>query len=159
MIATYKEWKLLAERDSNAKSQRKRTIPQLVVSYPEGHPLLGASDRTFGRPHCLAMDPVKARRTKQMSSEVTLPASGFSCLRSLQALGILCGFPAAEAPTKLVTIGVLPLVISLVMAVGVFSAGWSMLYPHPRHGWRSYWRTTRFDRINEEPRYSTYDSC
>src|SRR5207244_8067278 len=55
-----------------------------------------------------------------------------SRLRSLQALGILCGFAAgawlgaAEAPTKLVTIGVSPLVISLIMVVGVFLARWSV---------------------------------
>ena len=66
-----------------------------------------------------------------MSSEV-LPALEVSRLRSLQALGILCGFAAgawlgaAEAPTKLVTIGVSPLVISLIMVVGVFLARWSV---------------------------------
>ena len=46
--------------------------------------------------------------------------------RKLQALGILSGFAAgawlgaAEAPTKLVAIGVSPIVISLIMVVGVF---------------------------------------
>src|SRR5271165_4503518 len=52
--------------------------------------------------------------------------------RSLQLLGILCGFTAgawlgaAEAPTKLVSIGVSPIVISLIMVVGVFLARWSL---------------------------------
>src|ERR1700674_1243836 len=52
--------------------------------------------------------------------------------RKLQALGILSGFTAgawlgaAEAPTKLVSIGVSPLVISLIMVVGVFLARWSL---------------------------------
>jgi|KBSMisStaDraftv2_1062788.scaffolds.fasta_scaffold29380_3 drug/metabolite transporter (DMT)-like permease len=52
--------------------------------------------------------------------------------RKLQALGILCGFAAgawlgaAEAPTKLVAIGVSPIVISLIMVVGVFLARWSL---------------------------------
>src|ERR1700704_791720 len=52
--------------------------------------------------------------------------------RKLQALGVLCGFTAgawlgtAEAPTKLVSIGVSPLVISLVMVIGVFLARWSL---------------------------------
>ena len=47
-------------------------------------------------------------------------------------LGILCGFTAgawlgaAEAPTKLVTIGVSPIVISLIMVIGVFLARWSL---------------------------------
>lgn len=52
--------------------------------------------------------------------------------RSLQLLGILCGFTAgawlgaAETPTKLVSIGVSPIVISLIMVVGVFLARWSL---------------------------------
>lgn len=52
--------------------------------------------------------------------------------RRLQLLGILCGFTAgawlgaAEAPTKLVSIGVSPIVISLIMVVGVFLARWSL---------------------------------
>ena len=53
-------------------------------------------------------------------------------LRRLQSVGILCGFGAgawlgaAEAPTKLVTIGISPFVISLVMVAGVFLARWSV---------------------------------
>jgi drug/metabolite transporter (DMT)-like permease len=52
--------------------------------------------------------------------------------RRLQLLGILCGFTAgawlgaAEAPTKLLTIGISPIVISLVMVAGVFLARWSL---------------------------------
>ena len=52
--------------------------------------------------------------------------------RKLQLLGILSGFTAgawlgaAEAPTKLVSIGLSPMVISLVMVVGVFLARWSV---------------------------------
>src|SRR3981081_1465162 len=52
--------------------------------------------------------------------------------KKLHALGVLCGFTAgawlgaAEAPTKLVSIGVSPLVISLVMVIGVFLARWSL---------------------------------
>ncbi|HEV3316332.1 MAG TPA: GRP family sugar transporter, partial [Candidatus Angelobacter sp.] len=54
-----------------------------------------------------------------------------SRLRSLQALGVMCGLAAgawlgaAEAPTKLVRAGVSPVVISLLMVVGVFLARWS----------------------------------
>ena len=50
----------------------------------------------------------------------------------LQLLGIFSGFAAgawlgaAEAPTKLVTIGVSPVVISLIMVIGVFLARWSL---------------------------------
>ena len=52
--------------------------------------------------------------------------------QSLQLMGILCGFTAgawlgaAEAPTKLVSIGVSPILISLIMVIGVFLARWSL---------------------------------
>src|SRR5471032_1133080 len=52
--------------------------------------------------------------------------------RKLQALGILSGLTAgawlgaAEAPTKLVTLGLSPVVVSLSMVVGVFLARWSL---------------------------------
>jgi len=53
-------------------------------------------------------------------------------LRRLQRVGMLCGFAAgawlgaAEAPTKLVTLGIPPVVISLMMVLGVFTARWSV---------------------------------
>ncbi|HEX8871170.1 MAG TPA: GRP family sugar transporter [Candidatus Acidoferrum sp.] len=52
--------------------------------------------------------------------------------RTLQVLGILCGLAAgawlgaAEAPTKLVSLGMSPIVISLTMVSGVFLARWSL---------------------------------
>ena len=70
-----------------------------------------------------------------MASASTNPASAVSStsrLRQLQALGILCGLTAgawlgaAEAPTKLVSIGISPMVISLIMVIGVFLARWSL---------------------------------
>jgi glucose uptake protein GlcU len=60
------------------------------------------------------------------------PAERTSRARKLQLLGTLSGFTAgawlgaAEAPTKLVSIGLSPLVISLIMVVGVFLARWSV---------------------------------
>lgn len=53
-------------------------------------------------------------------------------LRQLQRVGILSGFAAgawlgaAEAPTKLVTLGVSPVLISFMMVLGVFLARWSL---------------------------------
>lgn len=53
-------------------------------------------------------------------------------LRSLQALGIFCGFAAgawlggAEAPIKLVNPDISPVTVSLVMVCGVFLARWSV---------------------------------
>src|SRR5260370_2147054 len=52
--------------------------------------------------------------------------------KKLQLLGVLCGFAAgawlgsAEAPTKLVSIGISLMVISLIMVIGVFLARWSL---------------------------------
>jgi drug/metabolite transporter (DMT)-like permease len=51
---------------------------------------------------------------------------------SLHVLGVLCGLAAgtwlagAEAPTKLVTVGLSPFVISLAMVSGVFVARWTL---------------------------------
>jgi glucose uptake protein GlcU len=59
-------------------------------------------------------------------------AQNASRSKALQLLGILCGFTAgawlgaAEAPTKLVSIGISPMAISLIMVVGVFLARWSL---------------------------------
>lgn len=53
-------------------------------------------------------------------------------VRTLQSLGMLSGITAgawlgaAEAPTKLVTIGLSPVVVSLAMVIGVFLARWSL---------------------------------
>src|SRR6195952_300936 len=50
---------------------------------------------------------------------------------SLHGLGVICGLTAgvwlgaAEAPTKLVTIGMSPFAISLCMVAGVFTARWT----------------------------------
>jgi len=55
-----------------------------------------------------------------------------SRLRTLQALGVLCGFAAgawlggAEAPIKIVSAGVSPITVSLLMVAGVFLARWSI---------------------------------
>src|SRR5260370_33076600 len=52
--------------------------------------------------------------------------------RSLQALGIFCGFVAgawlggAEAPIKLVNPDISPITVSLIMVLGVFLARWSV---------------------------------
>jgi len=52
--------------------------------------------------------------------------------KKLQLLGILSGLTAgawlgaAEAPTKLVSMGISPMVISLIMVMGVFLARWSL---------------------------------
>ena len=53
-------------------------------------------------------------------------------LRALQRVGMLSGFAAgawlgaAEAPTKLVVLGIPPVTISFMMVLGVFLARWSL---------------------------------
>src|SRR3981081_1115400 len=53
-------------------------------------------------------------------------------MRALQRLGVLCGIAAgawlgaAEAPTKLVSAGLSPVLISFVMVLGVFLGRWSL---------------------------------
>jgi glucose uptake protein GlcU len=53
-------------------------------------------------------------------------------VRALQRVGLLSGFAAgawlgaAEAPTKLVTLGLSPVLISFIMVMGVFLARWSL---------------------------------
>jgi len=59
-------------------------------------------------------------------------AAGPARARKLQLLGTFCGFAAgawlgaAEAPTKLVSIGISPMAVSLLMVIGVFLARWSL---------------------------------
>ena len=63
---------------------------------------------------------------------VSEPSSNLARLRSLQALGMFCGFAAgawlggAEAPIKLVNPEISPIAVSLVMVCGVFLARWSV---------------------------------
>src|SRR3989441_5592108 len=67
-----------------------------------------------------------------LTPETAPAASDTTRSRKLQLLGILSGFTAgawlgaAEAPTKLVSIGISPIVISLIMVIGVFLARLSL---------------------------------
>src|SRR5262249_50793488 len=79
------------------------------------HPILGA-----GRHPRLGLQPPGCHAMNQLSS------------RSLHRLGVVCGLGAgawlgaAEAPTKLVTVGFSPFLISLGMVSGVFVARWTV---------------------------------
>ena len=67
-----------------------------------------------------------------MLRSVEQPQTGASRQRQLHRLGIFCGVAAAlwlagaEAPTKLVTVAVSPLIISFMMVFGAFISRWSL---------------------------------
>ena len=92
---------------------------------------LGACGRVARRIGGAALDPLTTN--VQVSNHKVIPqALEPSRLKSLQTLGVLCGFAAgawlgaAEAPTKFVQAGVSPIVVSLLMVIGVFLARWSL---------------------------------
>src|ERR1035438_33915 len=92
---------------------------------------LDTSDGVAGRTGGAALDQLSA--TRSLNEPAKLPGLvSADRLRRLQSLGILCGFGAgawlgaAEAPTKLVSAGISPVVISLLMVAGVFLARWSL---------------------------------
>lgn len=67
-----------------------------------------------------------------LSAAIVNPLPDRSRQRLLHRLGIVCGFAAAlwlagaEAPTKLVTVAVSPMVISFMMVFGAFVSRWSL---------------------------------
>jgi len=75
-----------------------------------------------------ALDPL----TAQVPEQATGTQVDADRLRKLQLAGILSGFAAgawlgaAEAPTKLVSLGISPVIISLLMVSGVFLARWTL---------------------------------
>src|SRR5690348_18421099 len=71
----------------------------------------------------------------QLSSPAAAPGGAVLALervRTLQRVGVLCGIAAgawlgaAEVPTKLVTTGISPVLISFAMVGGVFLGRWSL---------------------------------
>ena len=74
------------------------------------------------------MDTQSTSRGNQVGKRA--PETGKGSL-SLHGLGVICGLTAgvwlgaAEAPTKLVNIGLSPFAISLCMVAGVFTARWT----------------------------------
>ena len=75
------------------------------------------------------MSAIPQEGSNGLTAETSPDARRF---RTLQAVGILCGLSAgawlgaAEAPTKLVTLGLSPVVVSLSMVIGVFLARWTL---------------------------------
>jgi len=88
----------------------------------------------------------------------TLPSKARLSAHSLHALGVFCGLAAAtwlaaaEAPTKLVTAGFSPFLISLGMVAGVFVARWTC--PWPSKEAATSWRTCARSRTSSSGRWS-----
>src|SRR6267142_4451314 len=108
---------------------------RLVDQYSRRYPFLGARRCSDGRIASSSIYSLSLDRSKMPpvdSSHISHSLPGASRSRKLQLLGILSGFAAgawlgaAEAPTKLVSIGISPMVISLIMVIGVFLARWSL---------------------------------
>src|SRR5438445_3486800 len=120
------------------KDERNRTGHErawLVGKHSHRHPFLGARRRPRRR---IASSPVHSlisdwsKMPPASSSQFAPAIQDVSRPKKLQLLGILSSFAAgawlgaAEAPTKLVSIGISPMVISLIMVIGVFLARWSL---------------------------------
>jgi glucose uptake protein GlcU len=93
---------------------------------------LGAGGRVGCGAGFVGGDSVGLTMDTVLNSGMWADAVAASRARKLQIVGMLSGFTAgawlgaAEAPTKLVSVGISPVVISLIMVVGVFLARWSV---------------------------------
>jgi drug/metabolite transporter (DMT)-like permease len=83
-----------------------------------------------------------------LSTTIRQTPSGYARQGRLHRIGIFCGVAAAlwlagaEAPTKLVTVSVSPLVISFMMVLGAFVSRWSL--PALVRGTRDVFADTRY---------------
>src|SRR4029077_20659254 len=94
--------------------------------------VLGAGRGAGRRPSRAAVDFLSTIGAQGSGGSTQPAALDARRLRTLQSVGMLCGLTAgawlgaAEAPTKLVTLGLAPVVISLIMVIGVFLARWTL---------------------------------
>src|ERR1051326_4886206 len=96
----------------------------------------GPARRTFldsaARPGGGTRDPPLDNLGESMGAPQVKMAPSSSRLRTLQTVGILSGFAAgawlggAEAPTKLVNIGISPMVVSLAIVTGGVLGRWTL---------------------------------
>src|SRR5437016_1631429 len=119
-------------RESNDRRSPEQTLCQLGKSRIARRAVLGAGGGVGRWTSRAALDFLMALRTGE-SQPATQPGElDARRLRALQSVGMLCGLTAgawlgaAEAPTKLVTLGLSPVVISLSMVIGVFLARWTL---------------------------------
>jgi drug/metabolite transporter (DMT)-like permease len=90
---------------------------------------LSAAQRGIA-PHCGAQ--ILHSRVDKIAMSGTTKSAAATSFASMHGLGVACGLAAgvwlgaAEAPTKLVDIGLSPFAISLCMVAGVFAARWTV---------------------------------
>src|SRR6476469_6609996 len=100
-----------------------------ALSYRIGH---GSSTDSLGSYRQGRAVLGSLRRSAVGAGAAGLGAMNASRQRTLHRLGIFCGVAAAlwlagaEAPTKLVTVSVSPLIISFMMVFGAFISRWSL---------------------------------
>jgi drug/metabolite transporter (DMT)-like permease len=125
----------VATGESRSAREHPYIIKQPRGPNPYRHAFLGAGRRFAVRAPSFTVYPLSfARRIMpaEKASSVAVGITDSTRSRKLQLLGTLSGFTAgawlgaAEAPTKLVTTGISPMVISLIMVSGVFLARWSL---------------------------------
>src|SRR5438309_2304689 len=108
------------------------TCKQLGESRPARRAVLGTRRGTRRRTSHSAVDFLSTSAREPVPRVTNGAGIDPHRLRTLQSVGMLCGVTAgawlgaAEAPTKLVTLGLSPVVISLGMVIGVFLARWTL---------------------------------
>ena len=96
-----------------------RTLSSLVDARSPRRPVLDSRRRVVRRPSRSRLDRVTVIASQRATITEPRPPIDVARIRSLQTLGIICGLAAgawlgaAEAPTKLVTLGLSPVVVSL----------------------------------------------
>jgi drug/metabolite transporter (DMT)-like permease len=114
---------------ANEHSLKRRKAEKLSHRNSDGHPFLDPGTGVTRRNVGASLDSLNLAPAIPETEGERLKTKR---LRQLQVAGILCGFSAgawlgaAEAPTKLVNIGISPVIVSLLMVSGVFLARWSV---------------------------------
>jgi drug/metabolite transporter (DMT)-like permease len=104
--------------------QNRATAAQSMGVHIDGHPVLGSL--------CSLACGIDTSVPRPMNDSITGLQQDHSRQQKLHRLGIFCGISAAlwlagaEAPSKLVTVSVSPLVISFMMVLGAFVSRWSL---------------------------------
>jgi glucose uptake protein GlcU len=97
-----------------------------------GRPILGSFYRPAFRIIAFVSSTMNGPEKNALTHAIGETRTDYARQRKLHRLGIFCGVSAAlwlagaEAPTKLVTVAVSPLVISFMMVLGAFISRWSL---------------------------------